>query len=94
MKNSFSGFATLYQDESQALSLYYISENGRLIVLNTGGTGASEGGMGSGNQSGEEKGTVSKPEGSDTKTDEKEDNGFDPLKKDIEKAQEEDKPKR
>ena len=93
MKKSFSGFARFYQEESQTPSLYYVSEDGHLTVLNTGGTGASEGGMGSGNESGKEKGTVSKPGDSATKSDDKEDNGFDPVKKDIEKAQGEDKPK-
>jgi hypothetical protein len=78
------------------LSRYEVSAAGRINIMSSGGTSASEGGMGSGSKSSEEKGTVSGPDQKNntkgnTKSDNSSENSFDPIKEDIEKAEQKNK---
>ncbi|HEX8277516.1 MAG TPA: hypothetical protein VF540_02435, partial [Segetibacter sp.] len=66
-----------------------IDGTGELVITNTGGSSASEGGMGSGSDDDTEKGSLSKPgekSGSASRNDEDEDLTFDPIKKNIKEA--------
>lgn len=77
----------LYEVQTGALS---INGTGRLVITNTGGSSASEGGMGSGSDDDTEKGSLSKPgekSGSASKNDEDEDLTFDPIKKNVKEAE-------
>ena len=78
------------------LSRYEVSAAGRINIMNTGGSSASEGGMGSSSKSSEEKGTVSGPDQKNntkgnTKSDNSSENSFNPIKEDIEKAEQKNK---
>src|SRR4051794_17016587 len=66
-----------------------VTGTGRLVVTNTGGSSASEGGMGSGSDDDTEKGSLSKPgekSGSASSNDD-EDLTLDPIKKNIKEAE-------
>lgn len=66
-----------------------VTGTGRMVVTNTGGSSASEGGMGSGSGDDREKGSLSKPgekSGSAT-TDDETDTTFDPIKKNVKEAE-------
>lgn len=67
-----------------------IDGTGQLVITNTGGSSASEGGMGSGSDDDTEKGSLSKPgekSGSASRNDEDEDLTFDPIKKNVKEAE-------
>lgn len=67
-----------------------IDGTGQLVITNTGGSSASEGGMGSGSDDDTEKGSLSKPgekSGSASGNDEDEDLTFDPIKKNVKEAE-------
>jgi hypothetical protein len=80
----------LIKNTTNELSNLFITTAGKLVILNSGGTGASEGGMGSGSKSENEKGQVGKPD-NQKQTDTETENTFDPVKKDIDKAEQENK---
>ena len=67
---------------------FEIDGTGKLQIVNTGGTTAAEGGMGSGSQSGREKGDLKDQEngikGGEPNTES--DTGWDPVKENIEEA--------
>lgn len=65
-----------------------VTSTGKLVITNTGGSSASEGGMGSGSADDTEKGSLGAPgekSGSATANDDSDDT-FDPLKKSIKEA--------
>lgn len=65
---------------------------GQLIVINTGGSSASEGGMGSGSADDREKGDIKKPgekSGNVTANEDDADTTFDPIKKNVKKHEKE-----
>jgi hypothetical protein len=66
-----------------------VSGTGELVIVNTGGSSASEGGMGSGSPDDTEKGSLSKPgeKSGEASSNEEEDITFDPLKKNIKEAE-------
>lgn len=77
----------LFDVETGALA---IDGTGKIVVTNTGGSSASEGGMGSGSEDDTEKGSLGKPgekSGSATSNDEETDISFDPIKKSIKEAE-------
>lgn len=66
-----------------------VTGTGKLVIRNTGGSSASEGGMGSGSDDDTEKGSLSKPgdkSGHATSNDD-EDTTFDPIKKSVKEAE-------
>ena len=68
---------------------FEVDGTGQLVITNTGGSSASEGGMGSGSDDDREKGSLSKPgekSGSGT-SDSEDDTTFDPLKKNAKEAE-------
>lgn len=70
-----------------------VTRCGRLVITNTGGSSASEGGMGSGSDDDREKGSLSQPgekSGSSLSTDDS-DLTFDPIKKSVKEAEKENK---
>jgi hypothetical protein len=67
-----------------------VNGEGKINIRNTGGSSASEGGMGSGNDDDREKGDLSKPgekSGTPTTKDDEGDTTFDPIKKNIKEAE-------
>lgn len=74
------------KNNSIELSNLVVTTSGKLEILNSGGSSASEGGMGSGSKSETEKGQVDKHE-NQKQTDTESKNTFDPVKKDIDKAE-------
>ena len=77
----------LFDLQTGALS---INGAGELVITNTGGSSASEGGMGSGSDDDREKGSLSKPgekSGSASSNEEDEDLTFDPIKKNVREAE-------
>jgi hypothetical protein len=66
-----------------------VSGTGELVIVNTGGSSASEGGMGSGSADDTEKGSLSKPgeKSGEASSNEDDDITFDPLKKNIREAE-------
>lgn len=66
-----------------------INGAGTLVITNTGGSSASEGGMGSGSEDDREKGSLSKPgeKGGSVSTDDDDDTTFDPIKKSVKEAE-------
>jgi hypothetical protein len=72
------------------LSSFEVNGTGNLVITNTGGSSASEGGMGSGSDDDTEKGSLSKPgekSGQASRNDDEEDLTLDPLKKNIKEAE-------
>ena len=65
-----------------------ITGAGRLQVLNTGGSSAGDGGMGSGSTDDREKGDLTSP-GEKGGTSTKEEEGFDPIKKNVQEKERE-----
>ncbi len=60
----------------------HVSGTGRLQVYNTGGSSAGDGGMGSGSKDDTEKGDLSAP-GEKVSAPATEEEGFDPIKKNV-----------
>ena len=85
----FPFITTIYrQDENEEptpASNLEVSGTGALIATNTGGSSASEGGVGSDSGTETEKGELNKNE--DSSTTEKD--TFDPIKRNVEKAEKE-----
>ncbi len=72
------------------ISNFEVDGTGRIIITNTGGASASEGGMGTGSDDDREKGSLSKPgEKSGSATTDDEDTTFDPIKKNAREAEKE-----
>lgn len=83
----FPFITTIYREEDNeqtAATNLEVSGTGALIVTNTGGSSASEGGVGSGSNTETEKGELS-----GAGNDKKEDDTFDPIKRNVEKAEKE-----
>lgn len=69
-----------------------VDSSGNLVITNTGGSSAGDGGMGSGSDDDTEKGNLQKPgekSGSATSNEDDEDVTFDPLKKNAREAEKE-----
>ncbi len=67
---------------------FEVTGEGKLVITNTGGASASEGGMGTGSDDDREKGSLSKPgeKSGQASSDEDDDTTFDPLKKKCKKS--------
>jgi hypothetical protein len=79
----------LADDSSLEQGRLAVDGTGTMVIVNTGGSSASEGGMGSGSDDDREKGSLSKPgekSGSAT-TDDDNNTSFDPLKKSAKEAE-------
>jgi hypothetical protein len=77
------------KDCSKEISNLEVTGTGRIVITNTGGSSASEGGMGSGSDDDTEKGSLSKPgekSGAATSNDDT-DTTFDPIKKNVKEAE-------
>lgn len=73
---------------------FEITGDGELRIVNTGGSDAAQGGMGSGSDTKQEKGDMSNVKGSNTfsnpsRAEEEEDTSNDPVGKEIKKAERE-----
>jgi len=66
-----------------------VTGTGKLVITNTGGSSASEGGMGSGSDDDTEKGSLGKPgeKSGQASSNEDDDTTFDPLKKSAKEAE-------
>jgi hypothetical protein len=81
--------------EAPALSSFEITADGELLIVDTGGSSASEGGMGSGSKDKEEKGDIGNPKRDSTYSDKEEtEEKNDPVGKEIKKAERESDGKR
>jgi hypothetical protein len=71
------------------ISDFKVDGTGRIVITNTGGSSASEGGMGSGSDDDREKGSLSKPgeKSGDGSSNEDTDTTFDPIKKGAKEAE-------
>jgi hypothetical protein len=65
---------------------FEVNGTGELIVTNTGGSSAGDGGMGSGSTEDTEKGDLVKP-GEKSGTTSNDDDSFDPIKKSVKEAE-------
>ncbi|MGN6617474.1 MAG: hypothetical protein ACTHJ5_09880 [Ilyomonas sp.] len=75
--------------EEPSVGSFEITADGRLVIVDTGGSSASEGGMGSGSKDKEEKGDIGNPKRDSTSSDKKEtEEKNDPVGKEIKKAEE------
>jgi hypothetical protein len=66
-----------------------VTGTGKLVITNTGGSSASEGGMGSGSEDDREKGSLTKPgeKSGSASADDEDDTTFDPIKKGAKEAE-------
>ena len=68
-------------------SAMHITGAGKLIILNTGGSSAAEGGMGTGADKDTEKGEIQKENQQEVR--ENNEDHFDPIKRNVERAEQE-----
>lgn len=84
-------FAVIGEDPEIQTGLLEVTGTGEIKIINTGGSSASEGGMGSDSDDSVSKGDVTKPGGGKTSikdTDaEDDDTSFDPIKKNVREAE-------
>jgi hypothetical protein len=88
-RNSNDPFVVV-DDTDRTLGTLEVTGTGMLRITNTGGSSASEGGMGSGSDDDREKGSLSKPgekSGSGSSSPDDSDTSFDPIKKNIKEAE-------
>lgn len=69
------------------LSDFEVDGQGRIVITNTGGASASEGGMGSGSDDDREKGSLSKPGEKSGTASSNDDTSLDPIKKGAKEAE-------
>lgn len=77
---------TLPQEAFVEIGRYEVSGTGDLMIYNTGGSSAGDGGMGSGSKDDTEKGDLVSP-GEKSGTDGGDENTFDPIKKSVKEAE-------
>lgn len=83
----------LENDENSStveISFFEIDGTGNLIITATGGSSASEGGMGNSNDEDKAKGDLSSPN-SDKSDSDMDDTSFDPIKKNVREVEKEGK---
>lgn len=78
-------------DEEHETGLLNVDATGKLIIVNTGGSDAAAGGMGSGSKDKTEKGDLANVKGNNTRDKDRSNNAnsHDPVGKEIKKAEEE-----
>ncbi len=89
-----NNFTLIFENTEVETGTLEISSTGNIVIRNTGGSSAAEGGMGSGSDDKREKGELTKPgegaikrNGNSGADEGDSDTSFDPVKKDIKEAE-------